>query len=67
MRIVSLDNIRLNEKRAWEYEKNRPPQEGWYTMKTPQFSEELYWNRMELKPNDQNKQYLKTLKDNFLY
>lgn len=42
----------LNEKRAKEYEKNWPPQQKWYELKTPQFAEELYWNRMELKPND---------------
>ncbi len=62
-----LERDYLNEKRAKEYEKNRPPQQKWYELKTPQFAEELYRNRMELKPNDQNQQYLKTLQDNYLY
>ena len=57
----------LNVKRAKEFEKNRPPQQKWYELKSPQFAEELYRNRMELKPNEQNKQYLQTLQDNYLY
>lgn len=62
-----LERSILNTKREKEYEKNRPPQDKWYEMKTPNFSEELYRNRMDLKPNDQNKVYLETLKDNYLY
>ncbi len=50
-----LDSLRqrereiLNAKRAIEYEKNRPPVEKWYTLKTPQFSEELARNRLSVK------------------
>lgn len=57
----------LNEKRMTEYEKNRPPQDRWYELKSKEFSKELYRNRMELKPNDANQVYLETLKDPYLY
>jgi len=39
----------LNVKRSEEYEKNRPPINKWYTLKTPQFSEELARNRKSAK------------------
>ena len=51
----------LNGQRFKEYEKNRPPQSGWYALKNAEFSKELFRNRMALKPNDSNSVYLKTL------
>lgn len=57
----------LNGQRFKEFEKNRPPQDKWYEMKTGDFSKELYRNRMALKPNDANRVYLKTLQDPNLY
>mmetsp|Transcript_8432 Transcript_8432/g.14118 ORF Transcript_8432/g.14118 Transcript_8432/m.14118 type:complete len:814 (-) Transcript_8432:18-2459(-) len=57
----------LNGQRFKEYEKNRPPPEQWYEIKTGQFSKELYRNRMALKPNDSNSVYLATLQDKQLY
>ena len=48
----------LNNKRFKEYEKNRPPQDKWYELKSTEFSKELYRNRMALKPNDENRVYL---------
>ena len=62
-----IEKEMLNLERAKEYEKNRPPQDGWYTLKTPEFSKELYRNRMALKPNNQNRVYLDNLKDPYLY
>ncbi len=57
----------LNQRRFKEFEKNRPPQDQWYTLKNTEFSKELYRNRMALKPNDANRVYLQTLQDPFLY
>lgn len=57
----------LNSKRFKEFEKNRPPQDKWYELKNSEFSKELYRNRMALKPNDENRVYLKTLQDPYLY
>lgn len=57
----------LNGKRFKEYEKNRPPQDRWYELKSTEFSKELYRNRMALKPNDANRVYLQTLQDQLLY
>jgi hypothetical protein len=51
----------LNGCRFKEYEKNRPPQNNWYELKTGEFSKELYRNRMALKPNNSNSVYLQTL------
>ena len=51
----------LNVEREKEYEKNRPPAERWYMLKSKEFSKELYRNRMDLKPNNQNKNYLEVL------
>lgn len=50
-----------------EYEKNRPPEQGWYELKTSQFSKELYRNRVALKPNNTNAVYLENLMDKKLY
>jgi len=36
----------LNYKRSLEYEKNRPPVSKWYTLTTPQFSQEVVRNRL---------------------
>ncbi|CAI2378759.1 unnamed protein product [Moneuplotes crassus] len=62
-----IEKEMLNLQRAKEYEKNRPPQEGWYMLKTEEFNKELYRNRMDLKPNNQNRVYLDNLKDPYLY
>lgn len=53
-----LEKELLNNKRFKEYEKNRPPKEKWYELKTTEFQKELYRNRMALKPNDANRVYL---------
>lgn len=58
---------KLNMFRFKEIEKNRPPEDGWYMKTTTDFRDELYRNRVSLKPNDTNKNYLNTLKDPFLY
>ena len=57
----------LNSKRFKEFEKNRPPQDKWYELKSSEFTKELYRNRMALKPNDENRVYLQTLQDKNLY
>ena len=51
----------LNKVRTKEYEKNRPPAEKWFELKTPDFSKELYRNRVAHKPNNENSVYLKRL------
>ena len=62
-----IEKEMLNVQREREYEKNRPPQDGWYKLKNSEFSKELYRNRMALKPNNQNRVYLDNLKDPYLY
>ena len=62
-----LEKDLLNSKRFKEFEKNRPPQDRWYELKSTEFSKELYRNRMALKPNDANRVYLQTLQDTLLY
>ena len=62
-----IEKEMLNLKRAKEYEKNRPPQDYWYMLKTEEFNKELYRNRMALKPNNENKVYLNNLQDPYLY
>lgn len=62
-----LEKELLNTVRFKEFEKNRPPQDRWYELKSAEFSKELYRNRMALKPNDANRVYLQTLQDPFLY
>ena len=62
-----LEKELLNSKRFKEFEKNRPPQHKWYELKNSEFTKELYRNRMALKPNDENRVYLKTLQDKNLY
>ncbi|CAI2379134.1 unnamed protein product [Moneuplotes crassus] len=62
-----IEKEMLNLQRDKEYEKNRPPQEGWYMLKTEEFNKELYRNRMAMKPNNQNRVYLDNLKDPYLY
>lgn len=57
----------LNFKRNEEYEKNRPPKERWYEMKTSGFQRELYRNRVALTPNNLNAVYLENLQDQNLY
>lgn len=62
-----LEKELLNSKRFKEFEKNRPPQDKWYELKSAEFTKELYRNRMALKPNDENRVYLQTLQDKNLY
>lgn len=62
-----LEKSILNGQRFKEYEKNRPPQNNWYELKSGEFSKELYRNRMALKPNNSNSVYLQTLQDKNLY
>jgi len=57
----------LNGCRFKEYEKNRPPQNNWYELKSGEFSKELYRNRMALKPEGENNVYLQILQDKNLY
>ena len=57
----------LNMKRNREYNKNRLPEDYWYMLKTKDFYNELYRNRVSLKPNNYNKIYLENLQDNHLY
>lgn len=62
-----LEKRLLNSVRFQEFEKNRPPQNKWYELKSSEFSKELYRNLMSLKPNDENRVYLQTLQDKNLY
>ena len=48
------EKAQLNAQRFKEYEKNRPPADKWYGLKTTEFSKELYRNRVALKPDNQN-------------
>jgi hypothetical protein len=57
----------LNRQRNQEFEKNRPPQDNWYELKTSGFQKELYRNRVALKPNNLNAVYLENLQDQNLY
>lgn len=70
--MILLDKRRqelekLNQFRHKEIEKNRLPEPGWYMKTTTDFRDELYRNRVSLKPNDTNKVYLNTLRDPHLY
>jgi len=58
---------RVRQMREKAYEKNRPPAPGWWGLKTADFSKEVYRNRVSLKPNDENKELLRTLQDPYLY
>ena len=55
--------------RLEEYEKNRPPAKGWYAFKesSKHFNKELYRNRVALKPNNENAEYLERLLDSNIY
>ena len=64
-RIMEKDM--LNKQRQKEHEKNRPPQDKWYELKTTEFAKELYRNRVALKPDNQNAIYLQKLKDPYIY
>lgn len=57
----------LNRQRSKVYERNRPPADKWYELKSKGFTKELYRNRVALKPNNSNKVYLDNLQDPFLY
>jgi len=57
----------LNGMRFKEFEKNRPPADKWYELKSKDFSKELYRNRVALKPNNSNEVYLEILQDPYLY
>lgn len=57
----------LNYVRDKEYQKNRPPEKGWYSLKSNSFHQECYRNRVALKPNNQNSVYLERLQDPCIY
>ena len=57
----------LNNIRFKYFEKNRPPADKWYELKSKDFTRELYRNRVALKPNNSNEVYLKNLQDPYLY
>lgn len=62
-----MEKDMLNKQRMKEYEKNRPPQDKWYELKTAEFAKELYRNRVALKPDNENAIYLKKLTDPYIY
>ena len=57
----------LNKHRSKEIDKNRPPNAGWYERKDKEFANEVYRNRVDLKPQGQNRDYLATLRDPSIY
>lgn len=57
----------LNNIRFKAFEKNRPPADKWYELKSKDFTRELYRNRVALKPNNSNEVYLEILQDPYLY
>ena len=57
----------LNKKRDQEIQKNRPPSDYWYEIKTSGFHQECFRNRVSSKPDGQNLAYLKKLKDPHVY
>ena len=63
----TLEREQLNKERFKEFEKNRPPADKWYELKSKDFSKELYRNRVALKPNNSNNEYLDILQDPYLY
>jgi hypothetical protein len=62
-----LDELRareraiLNEKRTEIYEKNRPPQEKWYELKSNEFTDEIQRHLNSLKPKEEHRHYLNHL------
>jgi hypothetical protein len=57
----------LNSVRDKEYQKNRPPADQWYSLKSNTFHQECYRNRVALKPNNENSVYLQRLQDPAIY
>jgi len=57
----------LNSVRDKEYQKNRPPADQWYSLKSNTFNQECYRNRVALKPNNENSVYLTKLQDPCIY
>jgi hypothetical protein len=56
----------LNNKRFEEYEKNRPPSDKWWEVKTAKFNAEVVRNRVSLDGN-KNADYLEKLLDRNIY
>jgi ribosomal protein S7 len=56
----------LNAKRFEEYEKNRPPSDKWWEVKTANFNAEVVRNRVSLDGN-KNADYLEKLLDRNIY
>jgi len=54
-------------KREIEYSKGRPPIEGWYALKSPQFISEFKRNSMFINSKEDPFKYLNLLKDDKLY
>lgn len=51
----------LNQKRMEIYEKNRPPQEKWYELKSNEFTDEIQRHMNSLKPREEHRHYLNHL------
>ena len=51
----------LNQKRMDAYEKNRPPQEKWYELKSNEFTEELQRHMNNMRPKEEHRQLLNNL------
>ena len=62
-----LDELRakekdiLNQKRAVEYENNRPPQDKWFQLKSNEFAQEMHRQVSSLKPKDEHRKLLNQL------
>lgn len=62
-----LDELRnrekaiLNEKRAEEYERNRPPQGNWFELKSSEFTQEIHRHMSSLKPKEEHRKLLNHL------
>lgn len=62
-----LDELRareraiLNEKRMDAYEKNRPPQDKWYELKSNEFTDELQRHMNNLRPKEEHRKLLNNL------
>ena len=51
----------LNQKRMDAYEKNRPPQEKWYELKSNEFTEELQRHMNNMRPKEEHRKLLNNL------
>mmetsp|Transcript_24511 Transcript_24511/g.27876 ORF Transcript_24511/g.27876 Transcript_24511/m.27876 type:complete len:494 (-) Transcript_24511:445-1926(-) len=65
--LRSRERELLNKKRDEQFNRHRPPNEKWWELKSEDFCEELYRNRMQMKPNNENQLFLDELKKEQLY